>query len=71
MDFVFHCLRMSTTGIKILGDLVQIGTDFAVLSDQLPKQFDICDNFYIVINFVSVRSLRKYSERVMPREAQA
>ena len=52
MDFIFHSLGMSSTGIKILGDLVQIGTDFAVLPDQLPKQFDICNNFYIVINLL-------------------
>ena len=49
MNFIFHSLGMSSTGIKILGDMIQIGTDFAVLSDQLPKYFDVCNNF--IMNF--------------------
>ncbi|CDA06467.1 unknown [Blautia sp. CAG:257] len=51
MDFIFHSLGMSSTGIKILGDLVQIGTDFTVLPDQLPKYFDVCDNFIMNLNW--------------------
>ena len=51
MDFIFHSLGMSSIGIKILGDLVQIGTDFAVLPDQLPKQFDISNNFIMNLNW--------------------
>lgn len=70
MDFIFHSLGMSSTGIKILGDLVQIGTDFTVLPDQLPKYFDVCDNFIMRIGLFR-NNLRRYSEREIPTELAA
>ena len=52
MDFIFYSTRLTATTVKMLGDLIEIRSDFSIFTDQFSEIVHVCNNFNLMIDLL-------------------
>ena len=52
MDFIFYSTRLTATTVKMLGNLIEIRSDFSIFTDQFSEIIHVCNNFNLMMDLL-------------------